>query len=66
MIPKPMDQFLHDVLPDSTWRSRLQVHDPLRFIEFRATDVKRLHRLGVGVDGIGHVWSYACGTRRAK
>ncbi|RPJ37319.1 MAG: CBS domain-containing protein [Deltaproteobacteria bacterium] len=53
MIPKQMDQFLHDVLPDSTWRNRLQVQGPLRFIEFRATDVERLHRLGVGVDRLG-------------
>ena len=53
MIPKQMDQFLHDVLPDSTWRSRLQAQGPLRFIEFRAMDVERLHRLGIGVDRLG-------------
>jgi glutamate dehydrogenase (NAD(P)+) len=53
MIPRQMDEFLHEVLPDSTWRNRLQAEGPLRFIEFRSTDLERLHRLGIGVDRLG-------------
>ena len=53
MIPKQMDQYLREVLPENTLRSRLQAQGSLRFIEFRATDVERLHRLGIGVDRLG-------------
>ena len=53
MIPKQMDQFLHEVLPESSWRNRLEARGPLRFIEFRSTDLERLHRLGIGVDRLG-------------
>lgn len=53
MIPKQMDEFLHEVLPESSWRNRLQAKGPLRFIEFRSTDPERLHRLGVKVDRLG-------------
>ncbi len=53
MIPKQMDQFLHESLPESSWRNRLQADGPLRFVEFRSTDLERLHRLGIGVDRLG-------------
>jgi len=53
MIPKQMDQFLHEVLPESSWRNRLDARGPLRFVEFRSTDLERLHRLGIGVDRLG-------------
>jgi glutamate dehydrogenase (NAD(P)+) len=53
MIPKQMDQFLHESLPESFWRNRLEAEGPLRFIEFRSTDLERLHRLGIGVDRLG-------------
>jgi glutamate dehydrogenase/leucine dehydrogenase len=53
MIPKQMDEFLHEALPESSWRNRLQAKGPLRFIEFRSTDLERLHRLGIGVDRLG-------------
>lgn len=53
MIPKQMEQFLRAALPESTWANRLQTEGPLRFMEFRATDVERLHRLGIEVDRLG-------------
>ena len=53
MIPKRMDAFLHDVLPAQIWQNRLQSDGSLRFMEFRATDVERLHRLGIEADQLG-------------
>ncbi|NOX60990.1 MAG: hypothetical protein GXP42_03445, partial [Chloroflexi bacterium] len=47
MIPRQMEAFLRAVLPERTWRNRLQRDGGLRFMEFRATDVERLRRLGV-------------------
>ncbi|NOZ51019.1 MAG: CBS domain-containing protein [Chloroflexi bacterium] len=53
MIPKQMDDFLRAALPEHTWRNRLQRHDDLAFMEFHASDVERLHRLGIEVDRLG-------------
>jgi len=53
MIPKRMDQFLHDVLPERTWRNRLRREDSLASIEFGPLDVDRLKRLGIEADRLG-------------
>ena len=53
MLPKRMSEFLHDVLPESTWRNRLQRDGPLAFMEFGPLDVDRLGRLGIAVDPLG-------------
>lgn len=53
MIPKQMDTFLHEVLPERTWRNRLHHDGHLAFMEFHASDVERLHRLGIEVDRLG-------------
>ncbi|RME81070.1 MAG: CBS domain-containing protein [Caldilineae bacterium] len=53
MIPKQMDAFLHRVLPKRTWQNRLRKKGSMAFMEFRATDVERLHRLGIEADKLG-------------
>jgi glutamate dehydrogenase (NAD(P)+) len=53
MIPKHMSEFLHDVLPERTWRNRLRREGPLAFMEFGPLDVDRLQRLGISVDRLG-------------
>jgi glutamate dehydrogenase/leucine dehydrogenase/CBS domain-containing protein len=53
MIPRRMSEFLHDVLPERTWRNRLQREDGRASMEFGPTDVERLHRLGIEVDRLG-------------
>jgi len=53
MIPKSMSEFLHDVLPERTWRNRLHREGPLAFMEFGPLDVDRLQRLGISVDRLG-------------
>ncbi len=53
MIPKRMSEFLHDVLPERTWRNRLRRDGPLAFMEFGPLDVDRLQRLGIQVDRLG-------------
>lgn len=53
MIPKQMETFLREVLPERTWQNRLKEQDNLRFMEFHASDVERLHRLGIEVDRLG-------------
>jgi glutamate dehydrogenase (NAD(P)+) len=53
MIPKQMDTFLHDVLPERTWHNRLRREGPLAFMEFRTSDVERLNRLGIEPDKLG-------------
>ena len=53
MIPKRMSEFLHDVLPERTWRNRLRREGPLAFMEFSPLDVDRLRRLGIQVDRLG-------------
>jgi glutamate dehydrogenase/leucine dehydrogenase/CBS domain-containing protein len=53
MIPKHMSEFLHDVLPERTWRNRLRKDGPLAFLEFGPLDVDRLQRLGITADRLG-------------
>jgi len=53
MIPKRMEAFLHQVLPERTWHNRLQCFDGRCYLEFSAVDVDRLRRLGIEVDALG-------------
>jgi glutamate dehydrogenase/leucine dehydrogenase/CBS domain-containing protein len=54
MIPKRMEAFLHERLPERTWKNRLErVPDGRCYMEFSATDVDRLARLGIEVDLLG-------------
>ncbi len=53
MIPKRMQQFLQDTLPQSVWKNRLISDGPFRFLEFGPLDVDRLARLGIKVDRLG-------------
>ncbi len=53
MIPKRMSEFLHDALPERTWRNRLRREGPLAFLEFGPLDVDRLQRLGITADRLG-------------
>ncbi len=53
MIPKRMSEFLHDVLPERTWRNRLRRDGPMAYMEFGPLDVDRLQRLGIEVDRLG-------------
>ena len=53
MIPKQMNEFLRDALPESTWANRLERWGPLAFMEFRPLDVDRMRRLGIEVDRLG-------------
>jgi glutamate dehydrogenase (NAD(P)+) len=53
MIPERMDEFLHDALPERTWRNRLRRENGLAFVEFGPLDVDRLQRLGITPDRLG-------------
>lgn len=53
MIPKSMESYLRERLPDRTWRNRLNKIGPLHFMEFTNKDVERLHRLDIEVDNLG-------------
>jgi glutamate dehydrogenase (NAD(P)+) len=53
MIPKRMEAFLRERLPQQTWENRLQVEGGLCYMEFSALDVDRLARLGIEVDSLG-------------
>ena len=53
MIPRRMSETLHDLLPERTWRNRLQREGGSVFMEFGPLDVDRLHRLGIEVDRLG-------------
>lgn len=53
MIPRRMHEFLHDVLPERTWRNRLRRDGPVTFMEFGPLDVDRLQRLGINADRLG-------------
>jgi glutamate dehydrogenase (NAD(P)+) len=53
MIPKQMEAFLRQALPEQTWRNRLRHEGALAFMEFGATDVDRLNRLGIRSDNLG-------------
>ncbi|MEW6566734.1 MAG: Glu/Leu/Phe/Val dehydrogenase dimerization domain-containing protein [Chloroflexota bacterium] len=53
MIPKEMERFLREALPERTWRNRLVRQDAQAFMEFGPLDVDRLARLGIEVDRLG-------------
>jgi glutamate dehydrogenase (NAD(P)+) len=53
MIPKRMQAFLHERLPERTWKNRLRRENGRCYMEFNATDVDRLARLGIEVDRLG-------------
>lgn len=53
MIPKLMETFLKQVLPERTWRNRLVREDGQCYMEFSSIDVERLGRLGIQPDRLG-------------
>ena len=53
MIPRFMEIFLKDVLPERTWRNRLARTEGRCFMEFGVVDIERLSRLGITVDQLG-------------
>ena len=59
MIPRQMQAYLRDHLPEQTWQNRLQSVGDMRFMEFGPLDVDRLARLGIEVDRLGP-WLVVC------
>ena len=53
MIPKQMDDFLRERLPQQTFENRLIKDEGKCFLEFGVMDVERLARLGIQVDNLG-------------
>ena len=53
MIPKMMEAFLHERLPERTWQNRLVCEEGQCFMEFSSVDVERLGRLGIQPDRLG-------------
>jgi len=53
MIPRRMEAFLHEHLPEQTLQNRLVREDNRCYLEFSALDVDRLARLGIEVDNLG-------------
>jgi glutamate dehydrogenase (NAD(P)+) len=54
MIPKRMESYLRERLPESTWeRNRLVRDGTARYIELGVMDVDRLARLDIEVDALG-------------
>ncbi len=53
MIPRRMETFLRERLPESTWQNRLICEDGHCFMEFNALDIDRLNRLGIEADNLG-------------
>ena len=53
MIPKRMEAYLREHLPERTWKNRLVCQDGLCFMEFGPLDVNRLARLDIEVDKLG-------------
>jgi len=53
MIPKRMQSFLHERLPEKTWQNRLVRDQGMCFMEFGSLDVDRLARVGIEVDNLG-------------
>jgi glutamate dehydrogenase/leucine dehydrogenase/CBS domain-containing protein len=53
MIPKRMEAYLRERLPQTTWENRLVREGQLCFMEFGPLDVDRLARLGIEVDNLG-------------
>ncbi len=53
MIPRNMEIFLRDRLPEKTWATRLVRHNGMCFIEFNSQDIERLARMDIEVDNLG-------------
>jgi len=53
MLPKRMNEFLRDLLPEDVWQTRRSEDNGLVFMEFTSQDVELLHRLGIEVDNLG-------------
>lgn len=53
MIPKQMNAFLRERLPESSWKNRLAREGGMCFMEFGPADVDRLARLGIQGDSLG-------------
>ena len=53
MIPKQMNAFLREHLPETSWQNRLVHEDGMCFMEFGPVDVDRLARLGIQIDSLG-------------
>ena len=53
MLPKRMNELLHDLLPEHVWQSCRKEEAGLVFMEFTSQDVELLHRLGIEVDNLG-------------
>lgn len=53
MIPKRMNDYLREVLPENVWQTRRIEDNGLVFLEFTSQDVELLHRLGIEVDNLG-------------
>lgn len=53
MIPKKMETFLRERLPERTWTNRLDCVDGRCYMEFTQVDVDQLGRLGIEVDSLG-------------
>ena len=53
MIPKQMNAFLREHLPESSWQNRLVREEGMCFMEFGPADIDRLTRLGIQIDSLG-------------
>src|SRR4030043_523990 len=53
MIPKLMESFLKEQLPEQTWKNRLICEDGKCYMDFGPLDIDRLGRLGIEVDSLG-------------
>jgi glutamate dehydrogenase (NAD(P)+) len=53
MIPKYMNDFLREALPEHIWHNRVHRDSSLAFMEFGPLDVDQLKRLGIEVDSLG-------------
>lgn len=53
MIPKRMEAFLRERLPEQTWENRLRRVGTACFMEFSLVDIDRLARLGIQTDSLG-------------
>jgi glutamate dehydrogenase (NAD(P)+) len=53
MIPKEMETFLKQRLPERTWQNRLKRIGAKTYMEFGPMDVDRLSRLDIEVDSLG-------------
>jgi glutamate dehydrogenase (NAD(P)+) len=53
VIPKSLETYLYEHLPESLWASRLTRENGRCFVEFTAMDADRLARLGIQPDALG-------------